>query len=117
MLRNSDALNGLGFLISTNLIKIYPMGQHSVENSHVTLGSVKMTIKVSIILRMAKTETEIYCLALGNQSFGGIIINLKLFRAEYATDIFPLWLRLYVPRVEMAGCWDDCICSSDIYPT
>lgn len=67
---------------------------------------------------MAKTETEKYCLALENQSFGGIIINLnKLFRAEYATDTFPLWLRLYVPRVEMAGCWDDFICNSDMYPT
>lgn len=53
------------------------MSQHRMKNSQVTLGSVKMTIKLTIILRMAKTETEIYCLALGNQSFGDIIINLN----------------------------------------
>lgn len=83
-LGNSDALSALGFLISTNLIKItdLPMVQHSIENSslkfaQVTLGSVKMTIKLTIILRIAKTETEIYCLALENQSFGGIAINLN----------------------------------------
>lgn len=55
---------------------------------------------------MAKTETEIDCLILENQSFWGIIIN---FKAEYRSDTFPLWLRLYDPRVEMAGCWVDCI--------